>query len=182
MVQLLPIRRRSVPLAARETAEGDEPQQGDDQPDPKAPDKHQHDPDDHDDAAEGDACDSTTIIRSSHAFLLLRSLAVAAYSPTVVVHPHATGVRVGSYSRSPTASRASASAGKTPHQTAYLPHRRATDQIVSSYGMSLTAPVYQRELTSQDCAPRRFRPCGQGSRSPATSPAERRLCQRRAAH
>jgi hypothetical protein len=51
---------RSVPPAASETAECDQPDQGDDQPDP----------DDDDDAAEGYACDPTAIIRSSHAFLL----------------------------------------------------------------------------------------------------------------
>jgi hypothetical protein len=79
LMQHLCRKRRSVPLAACETAKGNEPYQGDDQPNPKAPDEHQHDSDDHDDAAEGDACDSTTIIRSSHAFLLRLTL-TAAYS------------------------------------------------------------------------------------------------------
>jgi hypothetical protein len=96
----------SVPLAACETAEGDQPDQGDDQPDPKAPDEHQDDPDDDDDAAEGYACDSTAIIRSSHAFLL------PVPSPRSVLLEPSSSYRTGPavltrrYSRRPTASRA----------------------------------------------------------------------------
>jgi hypothetical protein len=53
---------RSVPLAAGETAEGDEPHQGDDQSKPEAPNEHQDDPDNDDYAAYRYACDSTAII------------------------------------------------------------------------------------------------------------------------
>jgi hypothetical protein len=72
---------RSVPLAAREAPEGDESYQDDDEPDPKAPDDHQDDPDDDDDAAEGYTRDSTTITRSSHAFLLRVGLLSSALLP-----------------------------------------------------------------------------------------------------
>jgi hypothetical protein len=83
--------RRSVPLPPRETAEGDEPDQHDDQPDPKAPENDQDDSDDDDDAAKGYPCDSTTIIRSSHAFLLRVSFARPAcfYPPATSSTPDA---------------------------------------------------------------------------------------------
>src|SRR5215208_2311484 len=44
-----------VPLAFREAAEGDEADQGDDEPDPEAPHDHQHDADNDEDATEPDA-------------------------------------------------------------------------------------------------------------------------------
>jgi hypothetical protein len=93
--------RRSVPLPPRETAEGDEPDQHDDQPDPKAPENDQDDSDDDDDAAKGYPCDSTTIIRSSHAFLLRVSFARPAcfYPPATSSTPDATGKGRGARSR-----------------------------------------------------------------------------------
>jgi len=48
----------SVPLALREAAEGDEPDQGDDQSPPEAPDDDEDDPEDHEDPAEADPSDS----------------------------------------------------------------------------------------------------------------------------
>src|SRR4051794_31154641 len=44
----------SVPLALRETAEGDQAHERDDEPDPQAPHDHQDNPDDNEDAAETD--------------------------------------------------------------------------------------------------------------------------------
>src|SRR5918992_997914 len=102
---------RSVPLAAREAAEGDEAYQDDDQPDPEAPDEDQDDPNDDDDAAEGYPCDSTTLIRSSHSFLLhLRFARPACFYPRA---PGPTAARQALPRRPPgicsrsTASRAS---------------------------------------------------------------------------
>jgi hypothetical protein len=60
----------SVPLAARETAEGDQADHDDDQSDPKAPKDHQHDPDDDDDSACRYPGDSASIVSVSHALLL----------------------------------------------------------------------------------------------------------------
>jgi len=60
----------SVPLAARKTAEGDQADHDDDQPDPKAPDDHQHDPDDDNDSARRYPGDSASILPLSHALLL----------------------------------------------------------------------------------------------------------------
>ena len=93
---------RSVPLAPCETAEGDQSDQDDDQPDPKAPHEHQDDPDDHDDAAERDACDSTPIIRSSHAFPPPRQLPAAPllYPLAHLAQPWGPCVNVSSSARS----------------------------------------------------------------------------------
>src|SRR5215207_5346421 len=62
------LRGPSVPLAPRETAEGDEADQDDDQPDPKTPDDHQNDPDDDDDPAKRYPGDSSSMFPLSHAF------------------------------------------------------------------------------------------------------------------
>jgi hypothetical protein len=48
-------RPRSVPLAAGEAAEGDQPDERDDDPEPEAPDDRHHDADDDQDPAERDA-------------------------------------------------------------------------------------------------------------------------------
>src|SRR5215216_5239092 len=63
----------SVPPAACETAEGDQADHGDDQPQQEAPEDRHNDPDDHEDAAErypADSTTTTTTSRCSHAFSL----------------------------------------------------------------------------------------------------------------
>jgi hypothetical protein len=60
----------SIPLAAREPSERDQPDQRDDQPDPEAPDDHQDDSDDHDDAAERNPRDTAIALRCSRTPLL----------------------------------------------------------------------------------------------------------------
>jgi hypothetical protein len=62
---------RSVPPAARKAAQGHESDQGNDQPDPEAPDEHQDNADDDDDPAQRySAAGSVTTLWRSHAFLL----------------------------------------------------------------------------------------------------------------
>jgi hypothetical protein len=58
----------SVPLAADEPTERDEPDEHDDQAYPQAPEDHQQNPGDHDEAADRDAGDSTTSFRCCHLF------------------------------------------------------------------------------------------------------------------
>src|SRR4029453_6670041 len=99
-----PRRWGSVPLAFREAAEGDEPDQGDDQAPPEAPDDDQDDPKDHEDSAEANPSDSCVChLCCPFRFWLIGHAGLPSPQPlTPVVFPGLQGVAVGRFVYTPT--------------------------------------------------------------------------------